>query len=47
MPQPNEEEKSHKALIVRQLTIQNFRGVEKGLVDFQGHTLPHISQVRR
>lgn len=39
MPQPNEEEKLHKALIVRQLTIQNFRGVEKGLVDFQGHTL--------
>jgi len=40
MPQLNEEEKNkHKALIVRQLTIQNFRGVEKGLVDFQGHTL--------
>lgn len=34
--QPEEE---RKPLIVRQLTIENFRGVKKGVVNFQGHTL--------
>lgn len=28
-----------KPLIVRRLTIENFRGVKNGLVDFEGHTL--------
>jgi len=31
--------KKRKPLIVRQLAIENFRGVKKGIADFQGHTL--------
>ena len=33
------EEEERRPLIVRHLSIQNFRGVNKGSVDFQGHTL--------
>ena len=39
MLENNEVEEERKPLIVRQLTIENFRGVEKGSVYFQGHTL--------
>ena len=33
------EKVERRALIVRHLSIENFRGVSKGSVDFQGHTL--------
>lgn len=33
------EEEERRPLIVRHLSIQNFRGVKKGSVDFLGHTL--------
>lgn len=35
----NKPEEERKPLIVRQLKIENFRGVKNGTVDFQGHTL--------
>ncbi len=35
----DEPEEERKPLIVRQLTIENFRGVKKGAVSFEGHTL--------
>lgn len=31
--------KETEPLIVRRLTIENFRGVKNGAVDFKGHTL--------
>ena len=33
------QEEERKPLIVRQLKIENFRGVKNGNVNFQGHTL--------
>jgi len=33
------EEDDHQPLLVRRLTIENFRGVKKGSIDFRGHTL--------
>lgn len=33
------DEEERKPLVVRRLSIRNFRGVKKGSVDFQGHTL--------
>ena len=33
------QEEERKPLIVRQLKIENFRGIKNGTVDFQGHTL--------
>ena len=35
----NKPEEERKPLIVRQLKIENFRGIKNGTVDFQGHTL--------
>jgi putative ATP-dependent endonuclease of the OLD family len=35
----SDKERELKPLIVRRLTIENFRGVATGSVDFQGHTL--------
>lgn len=35
----SDKEKASKPLIVRRLEIENFRGVKKGSVNFQGHTL--------
>ena len=40
MPDAEDETKEErKPLIVGQLTIENFKGIKKGSVDFRGHTL--------